>query len=113
MRRVPTVLCLTLAAAGLLLHAQEKKDDPQQRPTFRTGAHFVAVDAYPTRDGKPITGLTANDFELLEDGKPQVIDRLDFIEHPEWTPPAAIRADQIFVRGVRLPFLKFPRSPNL
>ena len=27
--------------------------------------------------------------------------------------PAAIRADQIFVRGVRLPFLKFPRSPNL
>jgi len=27
--------------------------------------------------------------------------------------PAGIRADQIFVRGVRLPFLKFPRSPNL
>jgi hypothetical protein len=24
-----------------------------------------------------------------------------------------IRSDQIFVRGVRLPFLKFPRSPNL
>jgi Uncharacterized protein, possibly involved in utilization of glycolate and propanediol len=30
-----------------------------------------------------------------------------------FSPPAAIRADQIFVRGVRLPFLKFPRSPNL
>jgi len=29
------------------------------------------------------------------------------------SPRAAIRADQIFVRGVRLPFLKFPRSPNL
>jgi uncharacterized protein GlcG (DUF336 family) len=29
------------------------------------------------------------------------------------SPPAAIRSDQIFVRGVRLPFLKFPRSPNL
>ena len=27
--------------------------------------------------------------------------------------PAAMRSDQIFVRGVRLPFLKFPRSPNL
>ena len=27
--------------------------------------------------------------------------------------PAAIRSDQIFVRGVRLPFLKFPRSPIL
>jgi uncharacterized protein GlcG (DUF336 family) len=30
-----------------------------------------------------------------------------------FSPPAAIRADQIFVRNVRLPFLKFPRSPNL
>lgn len=30
-----------------------------------------------------------------------------------YAPPAAIRADQFFVRGVRLPFLKFPRSPNL
>lgn len=28
-------------------------------------------------------------------------------------PPAAIRADQLVVRGTRLPFLKFPRSPNL
>ncbi|MBK9314233.1 MAG: heme-binding protein [Acidobacteria bacterium] len=27
--------------------------------------------------------------------------------------PAAIRADQFFVRGVRLPFVKFPRHPNL
>jgi hypothetical protein len=30
-----------------------------------------------------------------------------------FSPPTAIRADQIFVRGVRLPFVKFPRSPNL
>ncbi|MGB7923890.1 MAG: heme-binding protein, partial [Pyrinomonadaceae bacterium] len=30
-----------------------------------------------------------------------------------FVPPAAIRADQVFVRSVRLPFVKFPRSPNL
>ena len=30
-----------------------------------------------------------------------------------FAPTAAIRSDQIFVRSVRLPFLKFPRSPNL
>ncbi|HEX8283867.1 MAG TPA: heme-binding protein [Pyrinomonadaceae bacterium] len=30
-----------------------------------------------------------------------------------YAPPAAIRADQFIVRGTRLPFLKFPRSPNL
>ena len=30
-----------------------------------------------------------------------------------YVPPPAIRSDQFFVRGVRLPFVKFPRSPNL
>jgi uncharacterized protein GlcG (DUF336 family) len=30
-----------------------------------------------------------------------------------YAPPANIRSDQVFVRGVRLPFLKFPRSPDL
>jgi uncharacterized protein GlcG (DUF336 family) len=30
-----------------------------------------------------------------------------------FSPPTGVRSDQIFVRGVRLPFLKFPRSPNL
>jgi uncharacterized protein GlcG (DUF336 family) len=30
-----------------------------------------------------------------------------------YAPPVNIRSDQFFVRGVRLPFLKFPRSPNL
>lgn len=30
-----------------------------------------------------------------------------------YSPPPAIRADRFFVREVRLPFVKFPRSPNL
>jgi hypothetical protein len=27
--------------------------------------------------------------------------------------PAGIRADQLIVRGVRLPYVKFPRHPNI
>ncbi len=30
-----------------------------------------------------------------------------------YAPPIEIRSDQVFVRGVRLPYLKFPRSPDL
>ena len=30
-----------------------------------------------------------------------------------YAPPVQIRSDQFFVRGTRLPFVKFPRSPNL
>jgi uncharacterized protein GlcG (DUF336 family) len=29
-----------------------------------------------------------------------------------WEPPAAIRADQITINGVRLPYMKFPRDPT-
>jgi len=63
-----------------------------QRPTFRGGARFVRVDVYPTdRDGTPIEGLTAADFELYEDGRPQTIDTFDFVRiEPE---PEAARDD--------------------
>lgn len=44
------------------------------------------------------------------------IDQDDFIAaggSTGFAPPAAIRADQLLIRGVRLPFVKFPRSPTL
>ena len=86
---MPRVLsALTVACPGRAVGWRSgSKPDPQRpTPTFRTGAHYVRVDAYPTRDGKPILGLTQNDFELLEDGKVQAIDTLEFIDHPEFTP---------------------------
>jgi uncharacterized protein GlcG (DUF336 family) len=44
------------------------------------------------------------------------IDQDDFIAaggSQGYAPPASIRADQLIIRGVRLPFVKFPRSPTL
>lgn len=44
------------------------------------------------------------------------IDQDDFIAAggaQGYAPPAGIRADQLIIRGVRLPFVKFPRSPTL
>jgi VWFA-related protein len=86
MSRVLSAVCaIAVLAASALGQGQDPRNQPQQ-PTFRSGAHYVRVDAYPSRDGKPVLGLTAADFELLEDGKPQTIDSLEFIEHPAWTP---------------------------
>lgn len=46
----------------------------QQAPTFRAGVEAIAVDAFVTdRAGKPVTNLTLDDFELLEEGTPQSI----------------------------------------
>ena len=59
----------------------------QQRPVFRGGTHFVRVDAYPTgKDGKIVEDLKPEDFEILEDGKPQAIDSLDFVKYDTFTP---------------------------
>ncbi len=44
------------------------------------------------------------------------IDQDDFIAAggaTGYAPPAAIRSDQLIIRGVRLPFVKFPASPTL
>ena len=87
-RALPAASWIGVAAAiAVPLLAQEPAPDRQPTP-FRTGAHYVRVDAYPVRDGKPIAGLTAADFDLLEDGKRQTIDAVEFIEHPAWTPLA-------------------------
>ena len=85
MRRV--LLCLVgCLALGVNPATQQparppEADDVQQRPLFRGGARFVRVDVYPTdREGRPIEGLTAADFEVFEDGKPQAIDTFEFID---------------------------------
>jgi VWFA-related protein len=70
----------TVGLVGVVAVGTVAAQQAQQQPTFRGGARFVRVDVYPTgRDGKPIEGLTAADFELFEDGKPQAIDTFEFV----------------------------------
>jgi VWFA-related protein len=44
-----------------------------QQPTFRAGTEIVRIDTLVERDGKPVTGLTADDFTVLDNGTPQRI----------------------------------------
>jgi VWFA-related protein len=53
--------------------------DQQRPPVFRAGTNLVQVDAFPSRDGRIVEGLTAVDFEILEDGRPQTIEDVQFI----------------------------------
>jgi predicted RNA-binding protein YlqC (UPF0109 family) len=57
----------------------EPFSDATNTALFRAGATYVRVDAYPTLDGRIIQGLTKDDFELLEDGKPQTIASTEFV----------------------------------
>jgi VWFA-related protein len=51
----------------------------QQPPRFRAEANFIRVDAYPTHNGQPVLDLTAEDFEIREDGKAQTIQSFEHI----------------------------------
>ncbi len=53
-----------------------------QQPTFRVGATFVRVDAFVTKDGKPVLDLTPDDFELYEDGVRQTIRTFEHVHIP-------------------------------
>jgi VWFA-related protein len=67
-----TLLSL-LTAASLL--AQNQDDVP----VFRTSSNLVIVTVFVRdRAGKPLSGLTRNDFILAENGKPQTISVFDF-----------------------------------
>src|SRR5436190_9577801 len=68
------------SAAAQQQPAAQAPTQAQQRPVFRGGTHFVRVDAYPSKDGKIVEGLKPEDFEVLEDGKPQAIESFDFIK---------------------------------
>jgi VWFA-related protein len=61
---------------------------PDQQPTFRAGINFVRVDAIVTdRQGAPVANLTVDDFEVLEDGKPQSIEQFRFVRVDGSAPP--------------------------
>ena len=82
-----------ILAAGLVSTAQQPpqpRPAPSQGPTFRIEVSYVEIDAVVTdADGKFVRGLTKDDFEVLEDGKPQSISAFSVIDLPvrRATPP--------------------------
>ena len=60
--------------------------------TFRAGVRAIQVDAVVTDDdGNPVRGLTADDFEITERGKPQPITTFEAVDIPIETQPAGPR----------------------
>ncbi len=63
---------------------------PQDLPTFRGGVQLIDVDVVVTgRDGKPVRGLTQDDFEIVEDNRPQQIRTFSVVDLP-FDPPQAL-----------------------
>jgi uncharacterized protein GlcG (DUF336 family) len=75
-------------------------------PQNQSGIVFFPGSAGLFRNGVLVGGLGVSGDGVDED---------DFVTAggaAGWEPPAAMRADQILIRGVRLPYQKFPRNPT-
>jgi VWFA-related protein len=53
-----------------------------QLPAFKSSVDAVRVDVLATQGGRPVTGLTPADFQVLDNGVPQQIDLASFERIP-------------------------------
>lgn len=73
----------TVALSMVLTSAQSP-----QAPQFRAAVDLVHLDvSVLDRNRRPVRGLTASDFMVLEDGKPQVVSTFTSVEFPDVEPP--------------------------
>jgi VWFA-related protein len=64
--------------------------------TFQVEVNYVDVDAVVTDEqGNFVSGLTRDDFEVLEDGKPQKIEMFSYVELPVQPPDRFLLADRL------------------
>ena len=85
MRRSTALVAGWCVSATLLAAAAQ-----QQQPTFRGGVEIFHLDvSVLDKNRRPVRGLTAADFTVLEDGKPAKVVALTDVELPAALPPPA------------------------
>lgn len=93
MKRPGLVVCAALFGTSLVAQTPAPPASAQsqaQPPSFRAGTVVIEVDAIVTDgSGRFVPSLTAADFELLEDGKPQRIESIYAVTGTTVTPAAA------------------------
>ena len=75
--------CAAAAGTEVSIAGQTRQDTGSEGMpdvTYTVDVNYVEVDAVVTDDaGRAVTGLTAGDFELYEDGKRQDISTVSFV----------------------------------
>src|SRR5687768_1833779 len=84
--------------------AQQPPQQDDQRPpvTFKVEVNYVEMDVVVTdRDGNFVRGLTRDDFEVLEQSRPQAISVFSLVDIPVERPDAPLSAKTAIEPDVR------------
>lgn len=107
--RLRQTKCAVLVLVCILAQRFSAQEPAPTPGVIRINVNLVQVDAVVTdAKGNPVTDLTAEDFEVLQDGKPQKIRNFEFIRVREprgvsaparggvaAPPPVALKPDQV------------------
>ncbi|MGB7189722.1 MAG: VWA domain-containing protein, partial [Acidobacteriaceae bacterium] len=109
MRKTSLALALAFAAAPFAARAQQQPSTTESQFTLKVNSDLVLTNVVvrDKKTGEVVRGLTAKDFTLLENGKPQRISSFDFESVDQAAPlnEATISGQSIFnaKKGVASP----------
>src|SRR5688500_11515470 len=79
----PAVAAICAGVLAVAAVQAQQPPAPPPGPSFRVEVNYVEVDAAVTdAEGNPVTDLTAADFEVLEDGRPQKVTNFSLVHLP-------------------------------
>src|ERR1041384_2059117 len=92
MNKASSLLILVSLSLSTLAPLQAQQQRPAADDVVRISTNLVQVDAVVTdKDGNPIKNLTTTDFEVRQDGKPQKIVFVSYVNTDIREPPAALK----------------------
>ncbi|HUI77470.1 MAG TPA: VWA domain-containing protein [Bryobacteraceae bacterium] len=108
MRRIGVILAAFALAASAQQIGQNAQVPSTGTPTFQANTQLV-VETVSVKDksGKPVEGLTAKDFTVVEDGMPQTIRIFEYQKLPE---PVLASSTVETPKVVAIPLKKLPSS---
>lgn len=74
-------LALLLSFCTLLPTLAQTPQTDDKNDVVKITTNLVQIDSVVTKDGKPVTNLTADDFEIYEDGRKQAITSFAYISN--------------------------------
>ena len=88
--RSAAALILAVHTCSLAALAGARQDPAPPQATFRTGVDVIQLDvSVLDKDRRPVRGLTAADFTILEEGSPRPVVEFKAVDVPPASSPPA------------------------